>query len=152
MLENGRLRGELRELHRLCKEGKLYEVEDWIRQGRPLQGGPPARPHWRYRTALEIALETGQHSLTLLLLRNGYILDVEKGAQLLAHLLTVFYGDISLRVIDIDTYPPSPLVRPHLEVEDLEILGLGSPTAQLPEVGGHRILNRPFTGSRLQNR
>jgi hypothetical protein len=35
---------ELVELHRLCREGRLYEVEAWIKAGRPLQlawqGGP----------------------------------------------------------------------------------------------------------------
>lgn len=28
---------ELEELHRSCREGRLYDVERWIRDGRPLQ-------------------------------------------------------------------------------------------------------------------
>ena len=28
---------ELAELHRLCREGRLYDVERWIRAGKPLQ-------------------------------------------------------------------------------------------------------------------
>ena len=49
---------ELVELHRLCREGRLYEVEAWITAGRPLQlawHGPPGR---RFPTALTIARET----------------------------------------------------------------------------------------------
>jgi len=69
---------ELEDLHRLCREGRLYDVEGWIRAGRPLQLGIEARPRGRrITTALEIALETGQHALALLLLCNGYRLDLE---------------------------------------------------------------------------
>lgn len=69
---------ELEELHRFCREGRLYDVEGWIKAGRPLQLGTEARPRGRrVATALEIALETGQHALALLLLCNGYRLDLE---------------------------------------------------------------------------
>lgn len=63
---------ELSELHAFCRDGRLYDVERWIRNGRPLQatgGMPNAR---RVTAALEIALEAGNHSLVLLLLTNGY--------------------------------------------------------------------------------
>src|SRR5262245_12981518 len=69
---------EIEELFRLCRNGRLYEIESWITDGRPLQVPPSAAPRtWRRRTALNIALETGQHSLCSLLLSNGYRLDVE---------------------------------------------------------------------------
>ncbi len=63
-------------LHQLCRQGRLYEVEDWIKAGRPLQlqTGAPGR---RAETALQIALKTGQRSLLLLLLCNGYRLNLE---------------------------------------------------------------------------
>ena len=73
--------GDLDDLHRLCRAGRLYEVEAWIKAGRPLQ--PKAQEGGRGRrcpTALEIALETGQYSLALLLLSNGYNLDLEAGS------------------------------------------------------------------------
>ena len=63
-------------LHRLCREGRIYEVEAWIKAGRPLQVQPGGTGH-RMPTALQVALETGQHSLLLLLLCNGYRLDLE---------------------------------------------------------------------------
>ncbi len=69
---------DLDALHRLCREGRLYEVEAWITAGRPLQleAGAGSRSR-RLSTALAIALETGQYSLALLLLCNGYRLDLE---------------------------------------------------------------------------
>lgn len=66
-------RDELEELRRLCREGRLYEVERWIQAGRPFQlpvGRPPGRSRWQ--SALEIALEDGNRALALLFLCNGY--------------------------------------------------------------------------------
>jgi hypothetical protein len=66
-------------LHRLCREGRVYDVERWIADGKPLQLAPQAiRKGTRPKTALQIALETGQHSLVLLLLKSGYRLDLER--------------------------------------------------------------------------
>ena len=56
----------------------MYEVEEWIKAGRPLQLQVGVRPRGRRAaTALEIGLETGQYSLVFLLLSNGYNLDLE---------------------------------------------------------------------------
>src|SRR5262245_42537061 len=74
---------ELRELHRNCREGRLYEVERWIADGKPLQLAPGGIKKFSSpKSALQIALETGQHSLSLLLLRNGYRLDLERYSPL----------------------------------------------------------------------
>lgn len=62
---------ELEELHQLCRHGRLYDVERWIQGDRPLQVAEAA-PKGRVTSALEIALETGNHALLLLLLSNGY--------------------------------------------------------------------------------
>jgi hypothetical protein len=64
--------GKLQELYQLCQQGRLYEVEDWIYQGHILQLPLNQKIPIRQKSALEIALDTGQHSLSLLLLRNGY--------------------------------------------------------------------------------
>src|SRR5438067_2329873 len=48
---------DLTELHRLCREGRLYDVERWIRAGRPLQiaqGTLVKRP--RLTSGLDIAV------------------------------------------------------------------------------------------------
>src|SRR4030042_5967146 len=64
---------ELQPLHRMCREGRVYDVEQWIKDGKPLQLAPGANEKGRRLiTAMQIALESGQHSLTLLLLRSGY--------------------------------------------------------------------------------
>jgi len=57
----------------LCLSGKLYEVERWIADGRPLQFSPPGdRKLQRRSTALQIAVERRFYSLAALLLANGY--------------------------------------------------------------------------------
>jgi hypothetical protein len=67
----------------LCREGRLYEVERWITDRKTLQLTPDALSKGaRSKTALQIALETGQHSLATLLLRNGYQLEFERYAPL----------------------------------------------------------------------
>ena len=63
---------ELRQLHLLCQQGRLYEVEEWIQQGRVLQLPLEPGDRSRKRSALPIALATGQYSLCQLLLRSGY--------------------------------------------------------------------------------
>lgn len=63
----------LEELLDLCRAGRIYAVETWIRAGKPiwLDAGPkrPGRPP---QTPLGIAIESGQYDLTVLLLANGY--------------------------------------------------------------------------------
>lgn len=69
---------ELQELHNLCQLGRLYDVERWIRDGRPIQLAPSSPPdRRRSRSALEIALERQDHALILLLVANGYDLELE---------------------------------------------------------------------------
>jgi hypothetical protein len=95
----------------------LYDVERWIADGKPLQQKPEALTKGaRPKTALLIALETGQHSLATLLLQNGYRRELERYAPLdlalrsrrwdLFDLLLDWGGDI--RSVDVytvlDTY------------------------------------------------
>lgn len=74
---------ELAELHRHCRESRLYEVERWIQRGQPIQlteGSPVKRR--RLSSALEIALEDKNHALVLLLLCNGYDPNLEPDCPL----------------------------------------------------------------------
>lgn len=61
---------ELEELHALCRRGRLYGVEAWMRAGRPIWCA--TRPKRRAPSAFEIAVETNQEDLALLLLANGF--------------------------------------------------------------------------------
>jgi hypothetical protein len=56
---------DAKHLVRLCEAGRLYEIEEWIRAGRPLQVPPDLR-----KTPLRAALTAGFHSLIELLLRH----------------------------------------------------------------------------------
>lgn len=71
-----RSRGEFAEvlpLLALCARGKLYEVEQWIRENRPIQFPPSDdRKVRRHSTPLHIAIDRGFYSLVALLLANGY--------------------------------------------------------------------------------
>lgn len=80
----------IKELNELCRQGKLYEVEDWIRQGKPID--PPIPPKGRQRTPLLIAIERGFHSLVLLLLRSGA--NLEQNGDVLAFALQCNRHDI----------------------------------------------------------
>ena len=74
---------DIRALHQICREGSLYEVERWIADGKPIQVAPQAIPkNTRPKTALQIALETGQHSLAVLLLSRGYRVELERYSPL----------------------------------------------------------------------
>jgi hypothetical protein len=58
-------------------------VERWIAEDRPLQLEPEAiLKGTRPKTGLQIALETGQHSLALLPLRSGSRLELEHSTDL----------------------------------------------------------------------
>lgn len=109
---------ELEELHALCRHGKVYAVEAWIRAGRPLWSA--ARPKRRTPSAFEIAVDTNQEDLALLLLANGFpfqtVLDDFEIGRLLwdrkerfFHLLLAWGLDI-LRVTPrtiLETYDPA---------------------------------------------
>jgi hypothetical protein len=77
-------REELTGLLELCRAGRIYDVETWIADGRPLQisGTGPRRHGRRQATALEVAMERGNHSLVLLLLANGYDPNQEESSPL----------------------------------------------------------------------
>lgn len=71
------------ELHRLCRAGRLYDVEEWIKAGAPLQlDRSGVLPKGHITSALEIALGAGNHSLVLLLLANGYDPNLEPRSPL----------------------------------------------------------------------
>jgi len=66
---------EAKELLRLCKTGRLFEVQDWIASGNSL-----CVPAELRTTALKVALDTGFHSLVELLVRNEKSQDLKNRA------------------------------------------------------------------------
>jgi hypothetical protein len=75
---------ELEHLHEFCRRGRIYDVEQWIVDGRPLQVAASDLPRRgrKRQTALEIGIERGDHSLVLLLLANGYDPNQESASPL----------------------------------------------------------------------
>lgn len=63
----------------LCRAGKLYEVEEWIKAGRSLQVAPSVR-----KSPIEVAIETGFHSLIVCLVRNESQIAVKNRALIAA--------------------------------------------------------------------
>ena len=61
---------EAKELVRLCRAGRLYEIERWIHDGKSLEI-PATAKRGRQRSLLEIADETGFHSLVELIAKQG---------------------------------------------------------------------------------
>ena len=66
---------ESKELLALCRSGRLYEVEDWIRAGRSLQIADGVRG-----TPLQVAVQKGFRSLIELLARNESQVKVKNKA------------------------------------------------------------------------
>lgn len=64
--------GELAELIHFCRSGRIYEVERWIRAGKPIHARQ-YRSHVKrsLQSPLHIAVDTNQFDLTVLLLANG---------------------------------------------------------------------------------
>lgn len=150
---------DVRPLHQLCREGRLYDVERWIADGKPLQLMPEAVPKGaRPRTALQIALETGQHSLATLLLKNGYRLELERYAPLdltlrsrrldLFDLLLEWGGD--LKSVDVytvlDTYNADLYERFRAAGYDL------TERHEMASILGHGTSNRPLLGFAKRHR
>lgn len=74
---------EILPLITLCASGKLYEVEDWIAAGKPIQCFPSDDPRWRkIAPPLQTAADRGFHSLAALLLANGYDPNGDKDSPL----------------------------------------------------------------------
>lgn len=77
---------EIVPLIELCKAGKLFEVQEWISAGKPLNPPPPASKKARKRSPLQVTIDLGFHSLVQLLLQGGAAVDEPRYSPL-AHAL-----------------------------------------------------------------
>jgi hypothetical protein len=88
---------ELRELVQLCSAGRVYDVERWIQEGRPLQASTYQRPRRASVVSpLLAAIRSKHRDVVLLLLCNGYRLDLEANAW-----NSVLDEALSVRAFDI---------------------------------------------------
>lgn len=65
---------EIKLLVDLCKTGKLFEVQEWIASGKPVNP-PPSESGYRKKSPLKIAMDLGFHSLVRVLLEGGAAID-----------------------------------------------------------------------------
>ncbi len=70
-MRRARTRDEIKPLIELCKAGHLYEVQEWIAQGKPIEPAPAKPKIQRQRSPLEYAIGCGFHSLVQVLLEGG---------------------------------------------------------------------------------
>jgi len=80
-----------KELIQLCRTGRLYEISNWISAGKSLDISGAAR-RGRPKSLLEVAVETGFHSLVELIVQNEPSQSAKNAALSLA---------VSLRRVDL---------------------------------------------------
>lgn len=88
---------QLRELVHHCLAGHVYDVERWIQNGRPIQALTYKRPKKAAVVSpMCAAIRTKHRDIVLLLLCNGYRLDLEAtdGNSVLNEALTIRAFDI----------------------------------------------------------
>jgi len=61
----------IRPMIELCRAGRLFEVQEWIAAGKPVNLPSRLEKRSNIRSPLETAIEFGFHSLVLVLLRGG---------------------------------------------------------------------------------
>src|SRR3954451_7815997 len=57
----------------LCKAGRLFDVQQWIAQGKPVNPPPIPPKGARTKSPLEFAIERGFHSMVQVLLEGGAV-------------------------------------------------------------------------------
>src|SRR5262249_35100489 len=74
---------ELAGLVSACKDGRFYDVEEWVLSGRPLQIDPGRRSRThRVASPLSVSIAAGSFDLARLLLCNGYRTALEPRSPL----------------------------------------------------------------------
>ncbi len=66
---------DLKPLLDLCRAGKLFEVQEWIAAGKPVNPPPIPTKGRRGKSPLEVSIDTGFHSLVKELLRAGAVIE-----------------------------------------------------------------------------
>jgi hypothetical protein len=100
-------------LLKLCRDGRLYEIEKWITEGRPLE--TPAK----HGTLLQVAVQTGFHSLIELIAKhennqsskNAALADAVSLHRLdFVQLLVENGADVKSSVLSVITTPLAPAI------------------------------------------
>ena len=68
---------EIKPLVDMCRAGRLFAVQEWIAAGKPINPPPFPRRSNHARARLDIAVESGFHSLVEVLLKGGAAIDLD---------------------------------------------------------------------------
>ena len=74
---------EVKLLIDICKTGKLFDVQNWIAEGKPVNLPSIMEGKTRRKSPLEVAIDSGFHSLVQVLLEGGAIIKDKKYNALL---------------------------------------------------------------------
>lgn len=66
---------EIKPLLELCKLGKLFEIQEWIKSGKPINAPSIPAKGRRCKTPLDYAIGMGFHSLAQVLLEHGAVIE-----------------------------------------------------------------------------
>ena len=66
---------EIAPLIELCKSGRLFEVQNWIAEGRPINPPVLVDNKRRRKSPLQVAIDKGFHSMVQVLLEGGAVLQ-----------------------------------------------------------------------------
>jgi hypothetical protein len=87
-------REEIKPLIELCKQGHLFEIQEWIKAGKPANPPPPPEKGTRPHTPLQYAIDSGFHSLVQVILEGGAEIENSWKYDVLSHALRVRRFDI----------------------------------------------------------
>lgn len=90
-VDDGAVANDAKELIKMCRAGRLYEIEKWIAEGRSVDISD-AKKRGRQRGLLEIAVEVGFHSLVELIAKNETSQSAKSSA---------LYAAVSSRRLDL---------------------------------------------------
>ena len=80
-------REDIKPLIELCKHGRLFEVQEWIKAGKPVNPPPPPEKGARPRSPLQYAIDSGFHSLVQVLIEGGAEIESSWKYNALSHAL-----------------------------------------------------------------
>ena len=71
MTKRAKTYDEIKPLIELCKNGRLFDVQAWIKASHPINSPPPPEKGARKKSPLQVAIDCGFHSLAQVLLEAG---------------------------------------------------------------------------------
>jgi hypothetical protein len=150
--------GLLAELHPLCRENRIYDVERWIAAEHPLQMAAGSDRKGQTTSALEIALDVRNQALVLLLLCNGYDPNMERWSPL-DRVLKNRRWDLLDLLLEWGAYPRRISVGDLLDTYNSKLFGrfrdLGVDLTACHEIAaalGYHTSNKPLFGWVKHNR